>query len=99
MGVTILGLTTAIGGGLIRDIVLNITAPVSFAHPRNAIITIVTAIIFFMPPIRKLFIKEEKISNVVMLVTDSIGLGFFTVIGVQNVINQGYIDNHFFKYL
>ena len=52
-GVTILGLTTSIGGGIIRDLILDITPPMSLRHPRIAIIAIVTSLIFFIPFIRK----------------------------------------------
>ena len=65
-GVTILGLTTSIGGGIIRDLILDIAPPMSLRSPRIAIIAIITSIIFFMPFIRKKIQKEEKIYNVLM---------------------------------
>lgn len=94
-GVTILGLTTSIGGGVIRDLILDITPPMSFQNPRVAIIAIVTSLIIFIPFIRKKIQEEEKIYNILMFITDSIGLGLFTVIGVQTAINAGFQDNYF----
>ena len=96
-GVAILGLITSIGGGVIRDLVLDVTPPLSMQNPRIAIIALITAIIFFFKPIRKKIQEEEKINNILMFITDSVGLGLFTVIGIQSVINHGYIDNHFFQ--
>ena len=96
-GVTILGLTTSIGGGVIRDLILDITPPMSLRTPRIAIIAIVTSLIFFIPIIRKKIQEEEKVYNILMFVTDSIGLGLFTVIGVQTAINNGFADNYFLQ--
>ena len=96
-GVAIMGLTTSIGGGIIRDLILDITPPMSLRHPRIAIIAIVTSIIFFIPYIRRKIQEEEKIYNILMFITDSIGLGLFTVIGVQTAINNGFSDNYFLQ--
>ncbi len=96
-GVAIMGLTTSIGGGIIRDLILDITPPMSLRNPRIAIIAIVTSLIFFIPYIRRKIQEEEKIYNILMFITDSIGLGLFTVIGVQTAINSGFSDNYFLQ--
>ena len=46
-GVAILGLTTAVGGGIIRDMLIGNTPPQTFQDPVYAVISIVTAIIVF----------------------------------------------------
>lgn len=46
-GVMILGVVTAIGGGVTRDLILGITPPGTFGHPVYAIVATVTAIITF----------------------------------------------------
>lgn len=94
-GVAILGLTTAVGGGIIRDIILGINPPFSLEHPRNAIIAIVTSIIIFTPFIRRRITSKKKINNIIMLIADSLGLGLFTVIGINSVFNAGFNDNIF----
>jgi len=96
-GVAIMGLTTSIGGGIIRDLILDITPPMSLRNPRIAIIAIVTSLIFFIPYIRRKIQEEEKIYNFLMFITDSIGLGLFTVIGVETAINNGFSDNYFLQ--
>lgn len=94
-GVATLGLVTAIGGGVLRDLILGITPPTSFINPNNAIISIVTSIIIFLPIIRKNIIKKEKTNELIMLITDSIGLGLFTVIGIKVAFDAGFSHNLF----
>ena len=45
LGISILGLTTAVGGGVIRDLILGITPPKTFQNPIYAIVAIGTALI------------------------------------------------------
>ena len=44
-GVSILAMTTAVGGGIIRDIILNITPPAAFRNPVFTFTSIATGII------------------------------------------------------
>ena len=83
LGVVILGLTTAVGGGVIRDLVLGITPPNTFRDPIYATFAIVTALIVFLPPVQRFVMKDNLFYNTLMLVMDSIGLGIFTVVGIQ----------------
>lgn len=82
-GVMILGLTTAVGGGVIRDLVLGCTPPSTFRNPIYAVTALVTAVVVFLPWTRRLFQRYQRIYDLLMLTADSIGLGIFTVIGVQ----------------
>lgn len=78
-GIMILGLTTAVGGGILRDLLLNITPPAVFTDPLYAVTAIVTALVMFIPHVAKYVSKAEKR----LLVMDSIGLSVFTVLGVH----------------
>lgn len=82
-GVVVLGLTTAVGGGILRDLILNITPPAAFRNPVFAVIAIVAGIVLFIPGIRRAFEHKGKIGDTLLLVMDSIGLGLFTVVGVR----------------
>lgn len=82
LGVIILGLTTAVGGGVIRDVVLGNLPPVTFLNPIYAVVAIVTSIIVFLPFVRKHF-EHNLTFDVVLLIADSLGLGIFSVVGVQ----------------
>lgn len=82
-GVIILGLITAVGGGIIRDITLGITPPATFRNPMYALTAVVTAVIVFLPWVQRLFRRYQRVYDFVLLTMDSIGLGIFTVIGVE----------------
>ena len=84
-GVMILGLTTAVGGGVIRDLILGLTPPRTFQHPIYAAISLAAAVIVFLIARRG---WTEK-SSVAMLVMDSLGLGAFTVSGMGAALDAG----------
>lgn len=87
-GVIILGLTTAVGGGIIRDLVLGITPPATFQNPIYATTAIITAIVVFLPVVQRMFHRYQRAYDILMLTMDSLGLGIFTVIGVQAAFSQ-----------
>lgn len=82
-GVAILGLTTAVGGGMVRDLILGNTPPVMFRDPIYAIVALCTAVIVFLPAIQRLLDRIHGLYDVLMLWMDSLGLGIFTVVGIQ----------------
>ena len=47
-GVLLLGLTTALGGGCLRDLLLGKTPPVMFREPVYAIVALMTALVVFL---------------------------------------------------
>lgn len=82
-GVAILGLTTAVGGGALRDIILGNTPPVMFRNPVYAVIAIVTSVILFLPAVQRLILRIHGLYDSLMLLMDSVGLGIFTVVGIR----------------
>ena len=82
-GVAILGLTTAVGGGAVRDIVLGITPPTMFLKPIYAMVAIVVSVIVFIPALRHALTKNARVYDIVMRVMDSSGLAIFTVMGIS----------------
>lgn len=88
-GVMILALTTAVGGGILRDLVLGITPPNTFREPVYAVTALLTAVLVFLPWSRRLFHRYQRIYDLLLLGMDSVGLGIFTVIGVQTAQAQG----------
>ncbi len=87
-GISILGLTTAVGGGIIRDLLLGITPPMTFRNPVYAIAAILTSIIVFLPPIRRVLLSNSRLNSLLLRVTDSLGLAVFTVNGIQVAFNM-----------
>ena len=97
-GVCVLGVVTAVGGGMIRDIVLGIIPPNVFTNPVYALVATITSCLVFLVFYWKRQLLEGHMRltyDRVMLVMDSIGLGIFTVVGVNTGIRSGYMDNVF----
>jgi uncharacterized membrane protein YeiH len=87
-GVCILGLTTAVGGGIIRDLVLGNTPPVTFRNPHSAIVAILVCVITFIITAKSPNLRKKKTYELSMLLMDSIGLGVFTVSGINTAYNM-----------
>ena len=94
-GVVILAVVTAVGGGAIRDIVLGNTPPMTFRNPVYALVAVATGILTFIPAVRRLAGKNPKAFDIFLLVTDSVGLGIFTVMGIRTAVNAGQGENIF----
>ena len=78
-GAFVLALTVAVGGGIIRDIILGAFPPAMFQNPIYALTAFLTCLIVFIPQVRDLLERSSR----VMLLADSIGLGIFTVSGAM----------------
>ena len=82
-GVVILGIVTSVGGGVIRDIILGHTPPATFSNPIYALVAASVSIVVFFPAVHRFMLKKQHLYDLVLLVMDSIGLGVFTVVGIQ----------------
>ena len=94
LGVCVLGLITAVGGGIIRDLVLGNTPPTTFIKPRYALIAVTTSIIIFLPFVRKFLCNHKHTYEICLLITDTLGLAIFSIIGVE-VAYAGFSYNKF----
>lgn len=85
-GILILALTTATGGGFIRDLTIGSLPPVVFRNPIYMILSFLTAgIVFLVLKFQSLRPHSERVRLVyekMLLITDSMGLAAFTVDGV-----------------
>lgn len=97
-GVLMLGMTTAVCGGLLRDLILGITPPFMFENP----VYVMTA--FFSSACLFVWIKSDKgfltgkhmnFYKQILNILDAVGLGAFTVIGINTACDAGYGDNAF----
>lgn len=75
-GVLIIAFVTSVGGGTIRDLLLDV--PVFWMHDMLICTVIFITCIFSM-----IFKSFEKKFTVTMFLFDSFGLGLFTIIGIQ----------------
>lgn len=83
LGVVVLGLITAVGGGMLRDVLLGLTPPAIFSDPVTVLAAAAASILVFIPAVRRLLMKTPRIYELTMRLADSLGLGIFTVIGAQ----------------
>lgn len=85
-GILILALTTATGGGFIRDLTIGSLPPVVFRNPIYMILSFLTAgIVFLILKFQSLRPHSDRVRLVyekTLLITDSMGLAAFTVDGV-----------------
>lgn len=92
-GINVLAITTALGGGLIRDLVLGITPPNMFRNSAYAIAAVATACLLFLLFRLRQELLESRFVELYekwMNVMDAIGLGAFTVIGIDTALGVGY---------
>ncbi len=94
-GVSILATATAVGGGIIRDLILGVTPPAAFRAPVYALSAFAIGIAVFVVEANKLFRNRPKSYDTVLLWMDSIGLGIFTVSGIEAAYASGAGVNAF----
>jgi uncharacterized membrane protein YeiH len=97
-GICVLGVVTSTGGGIIRDLILGITPPNMFRDPIYALVATLTSCLVFVIMYRRKHITDVRVKILyerIMLTMDSIGLGIFTVVGVNTGIHAGYINSTF----
>lgn len=91
LGVLVLGLVTAVGGGIVRDIIIGHLPPASFRDPTNALLALATAFVAFVTGMvvsMKNASPHSALWNQILLLSDAFGLGAFTVLGIQGVQAQ-----------
>lgn len=91
-GVAILGMTTAVGGGIIRDMILGTVPPASLVNPVYALTAIAVALLTFVLVERDILHWNESRENAFYTIMDAIGLGVFTVVGVEKAFQTCGFD-------
>ena len=87
-GISLLAMTTAIGGGIIRDIVLNITPPAAFLDPTFLFCSVITGLIVFTLVKHQVRFRNQSFIESALGIMDAIGLGLFTVVGVETAFTH-----------
>lgn len=82
-GAFVIGFLTAVGGGTIRDLLLGVT-PFWMTTPSYVIITAICLGIVIV--FRRFLVKL----NETVFLFDAIGLGFFTIVGLEKTLSLGY---------
>lgn len=96
-GVIVLGVTTALGGGVIRDLILSINPPTMFVSSNYAALAALSSLVIFIFSYYnyKYIQKNRKFFDTALNVFDSVGLGVFVVLGINTAIYSGYSENNF----
>ncbi|GAA2543718.1 TRIC cation channel family protein [Winogradskya consettensis] len=82
-GVAFVGFVAALGGGILRDLVIGAVPPLAFADWRYAITAVLASVaVFWLHP------QLNRLRRTV-LVLDAAGLGLFTVTGTLKAIAAG----------
>ena len=87
-GVIVLGIVTAIGGGVLRDVVIGQVPPAAFQNPQQAKIAALTATLVFIAAMilsKHRILKNSSWLNYILFLSDAIGLGAFTILGIHCV--------------
>ncbi|MEV8638374.1 TRIC cation channel family protein [Streptosporangium sp. NPDC051023] len=87
VGMAVLAEMTALGGGILRDLILNVR-PAAFSSTGYVLVPVAaTAIVFFWHP------HVERVMPAVN-VLDAAGLGLFCVVGTEKAMNYGLSPLH-----
>ncbi len=94
-GVLVLSSITALGGGAIRDILIGNLPPRMFSDYRYVLAAVIISTIVFVVAyiFRDKYQQSEKAVDSVNNFFDAVGLGIFTVTGVQVAIESGFKMN------
>lgn len=97
-GVIFSAIITSLGGGTVRDVLMGNLPPAMFRNYIYLIFALVTALLTF---ITASILKNTFSENIVVIdrvnnIFDAIGLGVFTIVGMNVAINGGFKDNFFF---
>ena len=98
LGVIVLGVTTAVGGGMLRDIIIGNVPPNLFKDPVYVLLAFITVMILFVIVRRNQMIlasRSIEMYEKVMNIFDAVGLGAFTVVGIDTAALAGYGRYHF----
>ena len=95
LGVVVLGSSTAVGGGILRDIILGNAPPVAFCDSKYALVAIVSSIAVFFLRFCHISAENNRVYDILLKLTDSIGLGIFTVCGMDVAIKAGFENQEF----
>jgi len=96
-GVVFLGVITAVGGGMIRDILIGSFPPKMFISVEYVLIACGVSLIVFLAAyfVGHVYFEKIRLIDTVNNIFDAIGLGAFSVTGTRIGISAGYADNIF----
>lgn len=97
LGAVVLGLVTAVGGGILRDIILGNLPPEAFCQPIFSLTAILVSISVYVLAffIGKAVKRNYNVFGQVLNIFDSIGLALFTITGMNCAYQCGFGENSY----
>ena len=97
-GVIVLGITTALAGGIFRDMLVGRVLLVAFSDGTYMKIAFVTSVIVFLAAwmFSDKYVNNIQVIDTINNIFDAAGLGAFTITGAKVAMSMGYMDNSFF---
>lgn len=90
-GILLLAVTTSIGGGVLRDMMLGVSPPVGLVDPTYVVTaSITTFLLLTLGRFRRFVSSGSPIYTWSYYISDALGLGVFTVLGLDAAISAGY---------
>lgn len=89
-GIVVLGITTALGGGVIRDLLLGRVPPMMFQKPIYAVLATICSIatFFVIAKGKPIDMRKKERYNSIINLLDAVGLGVFAATSVNLVVTQ-----------
>lgn len=97
-GAVVLAGVTAVGGGIIRDLILGNTPPVAFQNPYYLLVAFLAAgVMLVVAWTRGNYVEDSRFIDYMPLfqICDAMGLGIFSVLGANTAIACGHGNNLF----
>lgn len=94
-GVLTVGCVTAVGGGIMRDLLIGKIPPQIFFRPSVVLVAVLTSLVVFVIA----YIKRDKFASLrerlekLNVLFDALGLATFSVAGVEIACASAYADN------
>ena len=97
LGVLVLGTVTAVGGGIVRDCLLGLTPPGALSRPREALLALAVSLFAFLAAwlAARTGRHAGRWWSAALSLMDAVGLGVFSVSGVQSALSCGHGGNAF----
>lgn len=92
-GIIMLGIITAVGGGIMRDIFLGILPPTALKEPLYPLVAVLSSAFVMLPFSRRFLSTHKRGYELSLLISDSAGLGIFTACGVKTAFDCGFGKN------
>ena len=96
-GVLLLAVTTAVGGGTLRDVLIGCFPPRMFVNSHYVLLSVACAFVVFVLArmLKERYFASELLIGAINNVFDAIGLGVFAVSGARIGMESGFTHNAF----